>query len=176
MRRAKRESFLMRFTSRSRERHRFGLVHRTFSLRWAGSLLLLATSLVVVASVVEFATASPSEQAFASVDQVTITSTKNEVVYGKITRSKRPLPGAIVQIFNSKVRLVRSGQTNALGLYRLVLRVPAGKYTMVLHKGRGAAFNVRATVRHRLKPGLHLRVSARIVAGTRFFVLPFFTY
>jgi hypothetical protein len=176
MRRVKRESFLMRSASRSRERHRFGLRLRTFSLRWAGSLLLLATSLVVVASVVEFATASPSEQAFASVDQVTITSTKNEVIYGKISKSRRPLRGAIVQIFNSRGRVVQSGQTNALGLYRLVLRVPAGKYAIVLHKGRGPAFNVRATVRHRLKPGLHLRVSARIVAGTRFFVFPFFSY
>jgi hypothetical protein len=122
-------------------------------------------AVLIAAAYVPFA-AGGSAQAFAVVTGFTKGS--SEVVYGKVSP---PVP-ATVQIKAFKgAAMIASVRTASDGTYRKVLHVPRGVYLFTVKvAGR------KASVSHQLKPGMRLRVSARISDTGRFIFLPFFHY
>ena len=136
-------------------------------------IVIGATSALAVLICAAYVPFAAGEQAVASVDAVSYTNAKTAVVYGSIKKSGSGVAGAQVQVIAPDGHVAASTRSGRPATYRVAFVAKSALYTIVLRRSPGS--HVRATVRHTLAPGIHLRVSARLT-GRGFFFLPFFHY
>lgn len=133
---------------------------------------ITAISFLAITMAVLYVPFANQQVARASADVTAMTQTKFEVVYGKVTKFGSPVNRALVTVRNARGVLVGTRRTGRSGTYRMVLHARSGAYTFTLTVG---GHSHGASVRHRLRPGMHLRVSAH-VTHRGFLFLPFFHY
>jgi|1185.fasta_scaffold359139_2 hypothetical protein len=136
-------------------------------------IVIGTTSVLAVLCCAAYVPFAAGEQAVASVGAVSYTNAKAAVVYGSVKKNGEGVAGAQVQIVAPRGRITAATRSGRLGTYRVAFQAKTAVYTIVLRKAPGSS--VKATVHFRLKPGIHLRVSARLT-GRGFFFMPFFHY
>jgi hypothetical protein len=166
----------MSLRSRSRERRRSAQAHnapRLHAFRYMRSTVVASASALAILVCAAYVPFAASEQASAWVDSVTYTNGKRAVVYGSVKRGSHGVAGAEVQVVARNGHVAAGTRTGRLGTYRVSLRVERAFYRIVLSKSPGS--RLRASIKYRLVPGIHLRVSARLTRRG-FAFLPLFHY